>query len=421
MKQYISKLMFVVLLCLAASSSVQAQYGFGTSNPNPSAVMDMTSTTKGFLPPRMTSAQIAAIKSPAEGLMVYNTDQQCMMVYSNSAFKCGFAGAADNQWTVEVNDAAPKFTSLDNQIDFPYVGKTATVSSVYLDTDATPDAPGTPIYQWYSYTDAAGGGKTAIPGAISSTYTFTEADRGKYIRVGVKATALTGTSPGVEQFASTYLPVWKCGMDLPLKHTIGAVAPETKSITYKTVLTTFAGTNQCWITQNLGASSNLATSINTATPESVGWYWQFDRIQGYKAQTNYNIIPGTFVTTDYSVSATITTNDPCLSLLGGSWRLPTRVKEWDKFVATLSTTDYNAAFSSPLALTNTGFVLFLLGKLQQTDIIGMGIYMSANRWLTNTSCVLITRHDAPASSTATDDKSINVTIGMSVRCVTDNP
>ena len=45
----------------------------GTS-PAASAQLDITSTTKGFLPPRMTTAQMNAIVSPAPGLMVYNTD-----------------------------------------------------------------------------------------------------------------------------------------------------------------------------------------------------------------------------------------------------------------------------------------------------------------------------------------------------------
>ena len=41
---------------------------------NPSAILDLKSTTKGFLPPRMTQAQRNAISTPAAGLIVYCTD-----------------------------------------------------------------------------------------------------------------------------------------------------------------------------------------------------------------------------------------------------------------------------------------------------------------------------------------------------------
>ena len=46
----------------------------GATTANASAIFDITSTTKGFLPPRMTTAQKNAIASPANGLMVYDTD-----------------------------------------------------------------------------------------------------------------------------------------------------------------------------------------------------------------------------------------------------------------------------------------------------------------------------------------------------------
>jgi len=53
--------------------AVNGKLGVGVTSPHTSSVMEVSSTTKGFLPPRMTSAQIAAIVSPATGLMVYNT------------------------------------------------------------------------------------------------------------------------------------------------------------------------------------------------------------------------------------------------------------------------------------------------------------------------------------------------------------
>jgi hypothetical protein len=45
--------------------------GIGTTSPNASALLDVSSTTKGFLPPRMTGAQAEAIGTPAAGLLVY--------------------------------------------------------------------------------------------------------------------------------------------------------------------------------------------------------------------------------------------------------------------------------------------------------------------------------------------------------------
>lgn len=48
--------------------------GIGTTTPAATSILEIVSTTKGFLPPRMTGAQAEAISSPAEGLVVYSTD-----------------------------------------------------------------------------------------------------------------------------------------------------------------------------------------------------------------------------------------------------------------------------------------------------------------------------------------------------------
>lgn len=54
--------------------------------PNGSGLLEMNSTTQGFLPPRMTTTQRDAISSPAEGLVVYNTTTDRLNAYDGSSW-----------------------------------------------------------------------------------------------------------------------------------------------------------------------------------------------------------------------------------------------------------------------------------------------------------------------------------------------
>jgi uncharacterized protein (TIGR02145 family) len=70
------KFSFFIILLLLNSSLLLAQMGINTdgSAPNNSAMLDVKSTDKGFLPPRMTHAEMNSISNPAEGLIVFCTD-----------------------------------------------------------------------------------------------------------------------------------------------------------------------------------------------------------------------------------------------------------------------------------------------------------------------------------------------------------
>jgi hypothetical protein len=70
----------------------------GSDTANASAILDITSTTKGFGLPSMTSAQRSAIASPKEGLLVYQNDgTENVYAYVNSAWTTlGSAGAVMN-------------------------------------------------------------------------------------------------------------------------------------------------------------------------------------------------------------------------------------------------------------------------------------------------------------------------------------
>ncbi len=58
--------------------------GIATLIPDASAQLDVSSTTRGFLPPRMTTTQRNAISSPAAGLIIYNTTDSKLQVYTTS-------------------------------------------------------------------------------------------------------------------------------------------------------------------------------------------------------------------------------------------------------------------------------------------------------------------------------------------------
>jgi len=59
--------------------------GIGTATPDNSALVDMTSTTKGFLPPRMTQSQVQSISSPSGGMVVFCTTDDKFYAYIASA------------------------------------------------------------------------------------------------------------------------------------------------------------------------------------------------------------------------------------------------------------------------------------------------------------------------------------------------
>ena len=63
-----------ILLLLLVSSGVYGQRGIGTNTPDPAAILDLETTTKGLLLPRLTIVQRDAIVSPVAGLIVYCID-----------------------------------------------------------------------------------------------------------------------------------------------------------------------------------------------------------------------------------------------------------------------------------------------------------------------------------------------------------
>ncbi|WP_054509917.1 hypothetical protein [Chryseobacterium sp. ERMR1:04] len=61
--------------------------GIGTSTPSASAILDVASTSSGLLMPRMNSGQMNAIATPAAGLQVYNTDENCTFLFNGTNWR----------------------------------------------------------------------------------------------------------------------------------------------------------------------------------------------------------------------------------------------------------------------------------------------------------------------------------------------
>ena len=73
--------------CSGTGTTPAGSLSIGVNTPNASALLDLSSTTKGLLLPRMTTTEINAIASPAAGLMVYNTTINHPCFYNGTAWQ----------------------------------------------------------------------------------------------------------------------------------------------------------------------------------------------------------------------------------------------------------------------------------------------------------------------------------------------
>ena len=316
------KKIFYFTLALA-TFSVSAQVGIGvpTANINASAQLEVASTNKGFLPPRMTITQRDAISAPAAGLILWCTN-------------CGSNGELQvyngTQWT-------------------NIVGATA---SGILQTPIV-----TPIVDTYTYSGSPKGPNSATNTGIGTSYTYSYAGTGS-------------TSYGPSATAPSAIGTYIVTVTVAANGNFGqASSAATAFSIYGTVTT---ATGRIWMDRNLGASRVALSSTDT---QAYGDYYQWGRpADGHQTQYLNNGFTYTKSSTsvpsnslfilpqdssDDWISAPDNTlwtganpaNNPCPF----GFRIPTEA-EWASEQATWSSNNSAGAFASPLKLPVPGWI-----------------------------------------------------------------
>jgi hypothetical protein len=157
---------FLILLSFVISIQVYGQTGIGTTTPNASAKLEIAATDKGLLIPRLTLTQRGSISSPANGLLIYQTD--------------GVVGFYVNTGTA----ASPTWTRIN--IDWVRTGNDIAYTAGNVSTTGTLTGGNS------STSSISGFGANVV--SASGNYSITAADNGKVIQ-STGASAITISIP----------------------------------------------------------------------------------------------------------------------------------------------------------------------------------------------------------------------------------
>jgi len=142
-----------------------------------------------------------------------------------------------------------------------------------------------------------------------------------------------------------------------------AGAPVSKTVTYSVVSSNVTNKLMCWLAQNLGADQQ-AVSATDGSEASAGWYFQFNRVQGYKHDgTTRTPSVSAWTTANGENSGWTAANDPCAVMIGQGWRLPTS-SEWQiAAAAPRNWVNYTSTYNSALKIHTAGYLSSGAGAL----------------------------------------------------------
>jgi hypothetical protein len=240
--------------------------GVGTTSPDASALTDLTSTTQGFLPPRMTTTQRNAIASPAAGLTIYNTTVNCLQWWNGTIWYDGCGNNTPSAALTTLNCGGATTTgTLTNGTVASGVSTAISYTGGNAGTYAAQSVSSTGVVG-LTATLAAG---TLANGAGSLTYTITG----------------TPTTSGTASFAIT-VGGQSCSFTVSVGTAIGQYPAGTVHCAGATTVfdVTNPTTGRIWMDRNLGATQ---VATNSTDVNSYGDLYQWGRrADGHQCRTS---------------------------------------------------------------------------------------------------------------------------------------
>ncbi len=117
LKNLIPAFAFIVM---SLTSAAQVKIGSPAGAPDPKAVLELSDTARGFLLPRMTQAQMSAIATPPNGLMVYNSSTNSTYQYYQPTAQWRPMVADSSEWFFDTSSAKLYFRRALNAGDSFY-------------------------------------------------------------------------------------------------------------------------------------------------------------------------------------------------------------------------------------------------------------------------------------------------------------
>ena len=164
------KILLSMAFLTSLATNAQVGIGVGANSVNPSAQLEIKSTTKGLLLPRMTSTQRNAIASPAAGLVLWCTNCGSsgeMQVYDGTGWQNATGGAVSAPTTVTIGSQVWQVSNLDvaayrngdpiPEVTDPSVWNTLTTGAFcYYENNSANGAKYGKLYNWYAVNDPRG-------------------------------------------------------------------------------------------------------------------------------------------------------------------------------------------------------------------------------------------------------------------------